>query len=85
MGRGKSLFKIRKARLRITSRGISVTPPSVRVGDSDSYVNIGSRGVSYTKRTRFGSFNTRNGCSMPIGVFIVVVACAGVMASRWMA
>jgi len=72
MPRAKSLFRIRKPQLRITSRGVRVSPPSVRVGDSDSYVNVSSSGVSYTKRTRFGTFNSRRGCTVPIGVFVAV-------------
>ncbi len=82
MSRVKSFFKVRKARLRINSRGVSVTPPSMRIGDSDSYVNVGKRGVSYTKRTRFGSFNTRNGCSVPIGIFLCTVFAAAMIFVR---
>ena len=82
MSRGKSLFKLRKARLRINSRGVSVTPPSMRIGDSDSYVTVGKRGVSYTKRTRFGSFNSRNGCSVPIGLFLCAVFAMAMFLAR---
>jgi hypothetical protein len=55
----------------------------VRVGDEDSYINIGSRGVSYTKRTRFGTFNSRRGCTVPIGIFVVlIVGCTSMLFLR---
>lgn len=52
--------------MRIDSRGIRPVPPSVRIGGRKVGVNVGRRGLSGSIRTKFGSFNTRRGCTVNI-------------------
>jgi hypothetical protein len=73
MARRKSkLFSIRKPRLRISSKGVRVAPPGLRIG-SRAGVNILRKGVSGFVRGKRGSFNTRRGCSVPLGVLLVLL------------
>jgi hypothetical protein len=60
--RKKKLIKIRKPKMRLTSKGIKVTRPSARIGGKAG-VNISSKGVSASARTRRGTISTRKGRS----------------------
>lgn len=60
---GRKLINIRKPRLRISKKGIGITPPSARIGGKVG-INISKRGVSGSVRTKYGTANTRNGCSL---------------------
>ena len=56
-------MKIARPRLRITSKGLKVQAPRVRIGDKAG-LNISKSGVSGSVRTKFGTYNTRKGCSL---------------------
>lgn len=60
--RKKKLIKIRKPKMRLTSKGLKVTRPSARIGGKAG-VNISSKGVSASARTRRGTISTRKGRS----------------------
>jgi len=73
--RKKKLISIRKPKLRITSKGVKVTKPSARIGGKAG-VNISSKGVSASVRTKHGTVSTRKGRSgcaccplMLLGIF----------------
>lgn len=61
----KRWFHFRRPELRIGTQGVRIAKPSVRIGDKVG-VNISSRGISGSIRTKFGSFNTRRGCTLNI-------------------
>ncbi|MEZ4684176.1 MAG: excalibur calcium-binding domain-containing protein [Caldilineaceae bacterium] len=73
MPRKKSLFSIRKPKVRITKKGLRVTPPSVRVGGKTG-INIPKSGVSGSTRTKFGTYNTKRGCSLRLFALLIVGA-----------
>lgn len=74
-------MKIRKPRIGISKKGVSLTNIGARIGDKRAGVNLSRKGVSGSVKIGKGSYNTRKGCSLPLfGVFIVTlifVACAG--------
>jgi hypothetical protein len=73
MARRKSKgFSIRKPRLRLTLKGLRVSPPSVRIGGRTG-VNISKRGVSASVHGRRGSFNSKRGCSVPLGILPILL------------
>jgi hypothetical protein len=59
-GRRKKLIKIRTPKLKITSKGVKVTKPSARIGGKTG-LNISSKGVSASHRTKYGTLSTRTG------------------------
>jgi hypothetical protein len=59
-GRKKKLIKVRKPKLKITSRGVKVTKPAARIGGKTG-LNISSKGVSASHRTKCGTLSTRTG------------------------
>lgn len=73
----RKLFSIRKPRLTVSSRGVRVQAPAMRIGGR-SGINISKKGVSYSVRSRAGTYNTRRGCSRPlfllIGLVVVLLA-----------
>jgi hypothetical protein len=83
MGKRKSsLFKVTKPKVRITSKGVRVTKPRARIGGK-SGVNISSKGVSFSTRTKVGTVSSRKGRSTGLlalldgcGVLIVLVILA---------
>ncbi len=76
--RSRKLITMRKPKLRVTSKGIKVTKPSYRIGGRKSGINISSKGVSYSTRTPFGTYNSRRGwslgCALPILLFLMLFA-----------
>lgn len=54
-------FSVRSPRIRLTSRGIRVTRPSVSIGGKGARINISSRGISEAVSTSSVSYNTRRG------------------------
>ena len=60
MGRRKKLVKIRKPKLRLTSKGLKLTKPTARIGGKAG-LNVSSKGVSASVRTRAGTISTRTG------------------------
>lgn len=58
------MFRIRKPRLRVTSRGLRVTSPGVRIGGKHAWLNVSRRGASVTGRAGHVSYNTRRGCML---------------------
>lgn len=67
MARRKKLIKMRKPRVYVDSDGdVSVVKPSFRVGDKIGF-NVSSRGVSFSMRSRFGTYSSRRGCTIPCG------------------
>ena len=71
MPRKKSLFSVRKPKVRITKKGLRVTPPSARIGGK-SGINISKSGVSGSVRTKFGTYNTKRGCSLRLWALLIV-------------
>jgi len=69
----RKLFSIRKPRLTVSSRGVRVQGPAVRIGGR-SGVNISKKGMSYSLRTRAGTYNSRRGCSRPLFLLLLVLA-----------
>ncbi len=71
------LIKFRKPRLRLTSKGLSITRPGARVGGAVG-VNISSKGVRPSiHRSKLGipSGRHRKGCGlMAITIFILIIA-----------
>jgi hypothetical protein len=61
--RKKKLIQIRKPKVRLTSKGIKVTKPTARAGDKAG-INISSKGISASLRTKHGTVSTRRGCSI---------------------
>jgi hypothetical protein len=59
----KKLIHIRKPKLRITGKGVKISKPSARVGGKVG-VNVSSKGVSASARTRAGSVSTRTGLTL---------------------
>lgn len=54
------LVHIRKPRLRVSPSGVRLTKPTARIGRKAG-LNISSRGVSASVRTKAGTFSTRGG------------------------
>ncbi len=75
------LFHVRRARLRITRRGIRVTPASVRIGGRNSWVNVSRHGISTTTRVPGGTYNSRRGCSVGL-IFVMAGALLAIIVSR---
>lgn len=63
--RKRKWIRWRRPGIYIGPRGVRAAPPSVRVGRKVG-INIGRRGISGSVRTKFGSFNTRRGCTFNI-------------------
>lgn len=59
MANKKKLIKFRKPKVTLTSKGLKVTKPSVRIGDKIG-VNVSSKGVSGSVRTGKGHVNVSN-------------------------
>ena len=62
MPRKKSLFKVTKPKMRLTSKGVKVTKPRARIGGKAG-LNISSKGVSASVRTKAGTASTAKGRS----------------------
>ena len=56
------LLKIRRPKLRITSKGIKWTNVGASIGGKNARFNISRKGVSATVGTRGATLNTRRGC-----------------------
>lgn len=52
---------IRRPQLRITSKGIRISRPHVRIGGKAG-LNVSSQGISASVRGKGGSLSTRKGC-----------------------
>lgn len=61
-------MKITRPKLRITSKGIKIQAPRARIGNKTG-LNISKSGVSGSVRTKFGTYNTRKGCSLLLVLF----------------
>jgi len=85
MARHRKLISVRKPRLRFTPDGIKMTKPSYRIGGRSGGVNISSRGVSYSTRTPLGTYNSRRGCSMPLGCMLSLLTMVLLFASTALA
>jgi len=84
--RRRKLISVRKPKLRITPRGVKVTKPSARIGRKAG-VNVSSRGVSASVRTKAGTISTgrprkkKKGCGLavlalalvPVGLALAVI------------
>jgi len=64
MTKKKSLFTIRRRgpQIRLTSRGIRVTKPSISIGTKTARVNLSGSGPSISVGGRGATYNTRRGC-----------------------
>lgn len=78
--RKKKFFSVRKPRLTVGKRGISISPPSLRIGGKTG-INVSRSGVSVSSRTKHGTFNSRRGCSRTLGMFLLPVI--GVAGALW--
>jgi len=67
-------MKIRKPRITIGKKGVGLSNIGASVGGKNARVNIGRKGLSGTVRAGGASFNTRKGCSLPIGLFLAALA-----------
>lgn len=86
--------QVRKPRLLISKRGVRISKPSMSIKNKNTSVNFGSKGVSTTVRTKWGSWNSRRGCSLPccssvllipillLGVFFLI-SCGGSSFQKW--
>lgn len=66
-------MRIRKSRIRFGKKGLGISPPSIRIGGKRSGYNISKSGVSYSTKIGKGTLNSKRGCSMPIGIFLVLL------------
>lgn len=66
------LIKIRKPKVRITTKGVRVSKPSARIGGKTG-LNISSQGVSGSVRTGMGTYNTKKGCSLFMLAFPLLI------------
>ncbi len=57
MGRRKKLIKVRKPKVRITSKGVKLTRPTARIGGKAG-INLSSSGMSASYRTKLGTIST---------------------------
>lgn len=65
--RKKKLITTRSPRIRLTSKGVKLIKPSVRIGGKAG-ANLSSRGVSASLRTHAGSVSTSRGITFaPLG------------------
>jgi hypothetical protein len=71
-----SLFKVRKPRVRLTTKGVRITKPSTRIG-SKTGINISSKGVSFSSRGKLGTASTRRGRST--GLFSFLDGCGSIL------
>lgn len=58
--RRRKLVSVRKPKLKLTTNGVKLTKPSARIGGKAG-LNISSKGVSGSVRTKAGTLNTRTG------------------------
>lgn len=66
MAREKSYFiKVRNPKVRLTSKGVRVGKPSMRIGRKIG-INISCKGISASLRSMFGTLSTRRGRSTGI-------------------
>ena len=54
----KKLIRIRKPRVRVTSKGLKISAPSARIGGKAG-INVSKSGVSGSVQTGHGSISTR--------------------------
>lgn len=68
------LFNIRGPKLKLSSKGLKLTKPSARIGRKAG-VNISSQGVSSSIRTKAGTVNSKDGCSLRLfGILLIVIS-----------
>lgn len=62
MGKRKGFGSFTKPKLKISSKGVKLQAPRVRLGKKVG-LNISKSGVSGSIRTKAGTLNTKRGCS----------------------
>ena len=62
MAKKPSLIHIRKPQIRITSKGIRFTKPSISIGTRSDHINLGASGPSVTVGVPGATVNSRRGC-----------------------
>lgn len=75
--------QVRKPRLLISKRGVRLSKPSMTVKNKNTSVNFGSRGVSTTVRSKWGSWNSRRGCSIPCCSSVLLIPLL-LLAALWL-
>lgn len=66
MARKKGRFvKVSKPKVSLTSKGVNVSKPSMRIGRKIG-INISSKGISASLRSKLGTLSTRRGRSTGI-------------------
>lgn len=72
MPRKRKLISIRKPRLSLTKKGLGVTAPSARIGGR-SGLNVSRSGVSYSLRSKAGTYNSKRGCSKYLMLVVAIM------------
>lgn len=72
------LIKFRKPRIRITSKGIKIAKPSARIGGAIG-LNVSSKGVSGSVKTKAGTYNTKRGLSLHLPGCLLPILAIGVL------
>jgi hypothetical protein len=62
MAKKPSLIHIRRPQIRLTSKGLRWTKPSVSVGTKSDHINLSASGPSVTVGVPGATVNSRRGC-----------------------
>jgi hypothetical protein len=62
MAKKPSLIRIRKPQIRINTKGIRLTKPTVSIGTKSDHINLSAQGPSVTVGVPGATVNTRRGC-----------------------
>ena len=62
MAKKTSLIHIRKPQIRVTSKGLRLTKPTISVGTKSDHLNLSAKGPSVTVGVPGATLNTRRGC-----------------------
>lgn len=70
-------MKLRKPRIGLGKKGIRIQNIGARVGGKKAGINLSRRGVSVGGNVGGASYNSKRGCSLPIGILLVLLALSG--------
>jgi hypothetical protein len=65
-------FRFRKPRLSIGKKGVKVSSAGASIGGKNFRVNLSKKGISTTSKVGKASYNSRRGCSMPLGILLLI-------------
>lgn len=66
-------FKFRKPRLTIGKKGPKISGAGASIGGKNFKVNLSKSGVNTTSKIGKASYNSKRGCSMPLGILLLVI------------